>query len=95
MRFTPLAFVLLAALPCTSSPLAAEDFKRETFNDAGFVPAGRTCLECGAHRLDDLLGSASQGGNLLCRLQRAQPFERQEGVTDLDISQTPAQGGEP
>ena len=37
MRFMPLAFALLAALSWSCAPLAAEDFKRETFNDAGFV----------------------------------------------------------
>jgi hypothetical protein len=37
MRFMPFAFALLAALSWTCAPSAAEDLKRETFNDAGFV----------------------------------------------------------
>ena len=37
MRFTPIVFAVFAALSWTQSPLAAEDYKRETFNDAGYV----------------------------------------------------------
>ena len=37
MRFMPVIVSLLAALASISAPLAAEDFKRETFNDAGYV----------------------------------------------------------
>ena len=48
------------------------------------VCAGRTPVEHSEHRGDDTLGGFPQRREFVCRLSRAQPLQREQGVDDLD-----------